>query len=230
MRKLRYVVAAFSLMFLLAGVRARAQASGQLTSVLSQMDAASTKFRSAEANFQWDFYERVTKSTSSQAGTIYFDRKNGKTNMGAKIATPSEKYLSYNDGLLQVFDPKVNTLLKAQAHGNQGQWESFLILGFGASGSDLAKAWNITDQGTETIDGISTVKLDLVSKDPNVQSMFTHITIWVDPARGISLKQMAYTPSDDVRTAIYKNIKYNVKVDAKPYEIKPNGKTSVTTR
>jgi hypothetical protein len=74
---------------------------------------------------------------------------------------------------------------------------------------------------------IETRKLDLVSKDPSVRNTFTHITIWVDPTRAISLKQQFFTPSGDYRTAIYTNIRYNQPVDAKPYAIKTNGKTSV---
>ena len=34
---------------------------GHLDAVLRQMDAASLKFQSAEANFRWDLYERVVK-------------------------------------------------------------------------------------------------------------------------------------------------------------------------
>ena len=46
------------------------------------------------------------------------------------------------------------------------------------------------------------------------------MTIWVDPSRGISLKQSFYMPSGDYRTAVYTDIKYDQKVDEKPYQIK----------
>ena len=209
---------------------AMAQENAHLDGVLKQMDAASVKFHSAEANFKWDFYERVTKSTSSQTGTIYFLRQKNGTEMGAKMVTPGAKLISFKDGVLQVFDPAANTLIRITAHGNQTQYESFLTLGFGGSGSDLLKSWTVTDQGMETVNGVSCAKLDLVSKDPDVKNMFTHVTIWVDLTRGISLKQVFYTPSDDVRTALYTGIKYNVKVDTKSYAIKTNSKTSVTNR
>ncbi len=47
---------------------------GHLDEVLRQMDAASKKFQSAEANFRWDLYERVVKETTTQTGTIYFKK------------------------------------------------------------------------------------------------------------------------------------------------------------
>ncbi len=225
--KLRCVVA-FAVM-MTGGALAQAPAA-HLAGVLSQMDAASAKFQSAEADFQWDFYERVTRSTSTQAGTIFFQKQKSTTEMGAKMTTPGLKFLSFKENGLQIYDPGPNTLLKISTAKNGAQVESFLTLGFGGSGRDLEKAWTIKDLGAETVDGVSTAKLDLVSKDQNVQNMFSHVTVWIDLARDISLRQEFFTPSDDKRTAIYKNIRYNGKVDKKPYEIKTNSKTSVSNR
>ncbi len=206
-------------------------AQGRLDAVLSQMDAASARFQSAEAEFRWNFFERVTRSTSSQTGTNFFQReKGGGTEMGARIVSPGVKLLSYKDGVLQVFDPAANTVIRITAKGNQQQYEGFLTLGFGASGKDLSKNWTIADQGADTVDGVTTEKLDLVAKDPNVKAMFTHVVVWIDPQRGIALKQEFYTPSDDKRTVLNTKIRYNARVDKKAYEIKLNAKTQVTNR
>ena len=69
-----------------------------------------------------------------------------------------------------------------------------------------------------------------MSKDPNARNTFTHVTIWVDPVRGISLKQMFFTPSEDVRTAVYTHIRYNERVDAGKFAIKTDKKTTVDRR
>src|SRR5271155_5960878 len=65
--------------------------AGHLDEVLRQMDAASLKFQSAEASFQWDLYEKVVQQTTTQKGTIYFKKEGGKTVMGAKVTSPSTK-------------------------------------------------------------------------------------------------------------------------------------------
>jgi hypothetical protein len=77
---------------------------------------------------------------------------------------------------------------------------------------------------------VTTTKLNLVSKDPGVRNMFTHIIIWVDPARGISLKQEFFTPSEDTRTTFFTDIRYNQSVNTKPYAIKTDKKTTVDRR
>jgi outer membrane lipoprotein-sorting protein len=199
---------------------------GHLDEVLRQMDAASLKFQAAEADFRWDLYERVVKQTTTQTGTIYFKKQGTTTVMGARIVSPSIKFLEYRDGRLRLFDPGTDHLTIVTSKGNQAQMESFLTLGFGGSGKDLAKAWTIADLGDEMIDGVQTAKLDLVPKDPAVRNNCTHMTIWVDPIRGISLKQSFYMPSEDYRTAVYANIKYNQKVDEKQYQIKTDSKTT----
>ncbi|MGF7180111.1 LolA family protein [Tunturiibacter psychrotolerans] len=200
--------------------------AGHLDEVLRQMDAASLKFQSAEANFQWDLYEKVVQQTTTQKGTIYFKKEAGKTVMGARVTSPSTKILEYRNGVLTLFDPGTDHETIITPKGNQAQMESFLTLGFGGSGKEMAKAWTISDLGDEMVNGVQTAKLDLVPKDPAVRNNCTHMTIWVDPVRGITLKQSFYMPSDDYRTAVYSDIKYNQGVDTKPYQIKTDSKTT----
>ena len=207
---------------------------GDLQTVLHQMDQASAKFKSAEADFRQDMYERVVKETTTQIGTIYFLKNGSPLQMGAKINPPTAKVIEYRNGSLQLFEPGSDHLTVMSAGNNKAQYESFLTLGFGGSGTDLAKAWDIADLGTEQVnDGskmVTTIKLDLVSKDPNVRNMVTHITIWVDPARAISLKQQFFMPSEDQRTTYFTNIRYNQPVNTKPFAIKTDKKTTIDRR
>ena len=226
----RFLVAAT---VILASAAPAQQKPSNLDTVLHQLDVASANFKSAQANFRWDVYQRVVRETTSQCGVIYFERHGDATEMGAKVAPTATqscsgeaaatangtRTLAYKSGELQMFEPGTNHLTILHAGNNQAQYESFLTLGFGGSGRDLAKAWTITDQGTETINGTPTEKLDLVSKDDSVRNMFTHVTIWIDAVRGLSLKQQFFAPNGDTRTATYSNIKLNASINKKPYDI-----------
>ena len=107
---------------------------GHLDEVLRQMDAASLKFQSAEADFRWDLYERVVKETTTQTGSIYFKKEGASTVMGAKIMSPSTKYIEFKNGLLRLFDPGTDHLTTIDATKNKSQVEAFLTVGFGGSG------------------------------------------------------------------------------------------------
>ncbi len=211
-----------------------ADSSKALNAVLAQMDIAAKNFHSAQADFQWDQYERVVDNTDTQTGTISFVRSESSTEMAAQVkmlnGQPNAKDIVYKDGVLQLYQPSIDQMTVIHAGNNQARFESFLTLGFGGSGSDLKKNWQITDQGTEMIDGVKTDKLDLVGKQTSVRSMFDHITIWIDPARAISLKQKFFEPSGDSRTALYRNIRYNKKVPQGVFRIKTTGKTSIVNR
>ena len=220
------VSAIFLAFFLAAGGLQAQPKPGHLDEVLRQMDAASLKFKSAEADFRWDLYEAVVKDTTTQTGKIYFRKDGTSTVMGARTITPSVKIIEFKGGVLRMFDPGVDHLTLVDASRNKAQVESFLTVGFGGSGKDLAKAWTISDLGAESVDGVETAKLDLVPKDPSVRNNCTHIIIWVDPTRGISLKQEFFMPSEDTRTSYYSNIRLNEKIDEKKYAIKTDGKTT----
>ncbi len=212
--------------------------SPQLTYVLKQLDTASAKFQRATADFQWDYYEKIVHDTSTQKGSIYFERDKDATNMGAILVDPNAgpkakpiKVIQYQAGIVQMFDTGVDQLTVLHQSGNQAEIESFLTLGFGGSGTDLARAWNITDLGPETLTDngqpIKVEKLDLVGKDADARKNFTHITVWVDPARAVSLKQIFYTTSGDYRTATYSNIKVNGNVHKDQFAIKKDKNTTV---
>ena len=204
--------------------------SPQLSYVLKQLDTASAKFQRATADFQWDYYEKIVHDTTTQKGSIYFERNKGATDMGAIVVDPNAgpkakpiKVIQYDAGIVQMLDTGVDQLTVIHQTNNQAAIESFLTLGFGGSGTDLARAWNITDMGPETLtDNGQTVKvekLDLVGKDADARKNFTHITVWVDPTRAVSLKQIFFAPSGDNRTATYTNIKLNSPINKKPYAI-----------
>ena len=187
---------------------ARAQ-NADLQKVLSQMDAAAAKFQSAQADLTADQYTAVVQSHDIQKGTVAFRREGKSTQMVMHIKIdndqPSLKDVLYKGTEIDFYQPalKQETILSASA-----EYERYLSLGFGGSGKDLAADWNIAYQGTESIDGVQTAKLDLTPKGAPNQN-FTHITIWIDPQRGLSLRQQIFQNEGDYRIANYSNIKLN---------------------
>lgn len=203
----------------------------RLKTVLAQMDASSAKFRSAEASIQKQQFEKIVNDTTTESGTIYFQRSGGSTQVGARFDPPNAQTVEYKNGVVRLYSAGTNHIDQYSTSGaNQARFETFMTLGFGGSGSDLAKQWTIADQGSEKMsDGsrmVDVEKLDLVSREASVRGNFTHITIWVDLARDLSLKQEFYTPSGDTQTAIYTNIRLNQPIDLKAFAIKCKGKCS----
>jgi outer membrane lipoprotein-sorting protein len=208
-----------------------------LPAILAQMNAASAKFTSAQADLRQELYTKAIHDTETQNGKIYFLRKSGSTQMGmtmlptdATPTTPPAKIVQFKDGKLQVLTTGTGQVDQFAATGkNQATAETMMTLGFGGSGADLQKAWTITDLGSEQMTeagkAVQVEKLDLVSRDANIRSTYSHVTIWVDPVRDVSLKQTSFDASSgDTRTVIYTNIRLNQPVDTAPFSIKCKGK------
>jgi outer membrane lipoprotein-sorting protein len=212
-----------------AGLHAQ---GGDTQKILQQLDAASTKFQSATADFTWDQLQTVVNEHEIQTGTIYIDRKKGTTQVAAYIkqdnGKDAQKTVTFDGSEAKYYVPAIKQVTLIKAGANRSEWESFLTLGLGGSGKDLEANWKVTSQGSETLDGVQVDKLDLVPKQENVANMFSHVTIWIDPLRGISLKQIFYQPGGDMRTVTYKNIRYNTPVAPSVFELKlPKDVTTV---
>ncbi len=185
--------------------------AADIDTILAQMDAASAKFQNAQADFVTDNYIKVVDDHEQQSGTTYFERDADGTQMAALIQKPAKKTVVYKQGVLNYYDPSLDQLNVFSAGNNKAQYESFLTLGFGGSGKDLKAAWEMNDLGPETIDGVATEKLDLRSQQAKDGARIDHITIWVDLNRAVSLKQVFFYLSGDMRTTTFAHIKYNDK-------------------
>ncbi len=210
-------IAAILFAALLSPLLPAQQPTPQLAATLDKLDQASAHFTSAQADFHKVFYNHFLKSDDDQQdGRIYFTREHGATQMGLIITGPQGRTVEFKAGTLRVFNPGPGCFDTVTKPGI----ETYLTLGFGGSGKDLVKAWDITDLGPETLDGTKVEKLELVAKDPAVRANIKKFTLWIDLARGISLKQVLLNPSNDLQTATYTHIRLNEKVDTKPFSFK----------
>jgi outer membrane lipoprotein-sorting protein len=199
--------------------------SAGLERVLTQMDAASRNFKSAEASVVWDQYTKVINESETEKGEIYFRREGGEVQMAADFVEPDKKYVIYSGGKVQVYQPKIDQVSEYNAGKNRGDVESFLVLGFGGSGHDLLKSYDAQFLGMETIGNISAGKLELIPKSARLKNNIARILLWIDPARGVSIQQQFFEPGGDYRLAKYSEIKINEKLPESAFKLKTTGKT-----
>jgi outer membrane lipoprotein-sorting protein len=198
-----------------------------LDAVLKKMDAAAASFRATQADFEWDRYEKVIDEVDDiQSGTIYYRRAGKEIDMMADITKPDKKYVLFRDGKISVYQPKPDQVTVYDAGKNRAEVENYLVLGFGGSGQDLMKSWDVTYLGPETIGGIATAKLKLVPKSEKVRGTFAQILLWIDD-RGLSVQQQLFEPQGDYRLAKYSNIRTKDKLPDEVFKLKTTGKTQI---
>jgi len=197
-----------------------------LQQVLQQLDHTAANFHTTQTNFVWSQYTKIVDEIDVQKGTVYFRRSGSQVEMAAEINDPEPpKYVLFTDSKIQVYQPKIDQVTEYNTGKDRAAFEGFLVLGFGGSGQDMLKTFDLTYIGTEKVDGIDTAKLDLVPKSEKVRNTFNHIWLWIDPARGVSLRQQLFAPGGDYRLASYSDIKLNEKIPDGAFKLKTTGKT-----
>ncbi len=198
-----------------------------LERVLNSMDRVSQSFRSVQADFVWDQFTKVVNETDKQSGTIYF-RRAGKDEieMAADVKAPASKYVLFSKGTVKLYEPGIDRVTEYNVSKN-ADFQSFLVLGFGGSGHGMLKNFDVKYGGSEDVMGVNAAKLILTPKQQKVQSTFSQIILWIDPARGISVQQQFFSPDGDYRLAKYSNIVPDKNIPDNVFKIKTTGKTQI---
>jgi outer membrane lipoprotein-sorting protein len=205
----------------------KTEAGGDLKSVLGQMNAAAANFKSAEADFDWDQFQKVVEEHDIQKGQIYLRRTKSGVDAAVNVVFPQPKQVVFQNGELKFYEPKIDQLTVRKVGNNRAEVESFMSLGFGARGDDLEKNYDVKMDGWEAVDGVKTAKLDLTPKSEKIKASINRVLLWIDPQQNISLKQQFFEPSGDYRLTHYRNIKVNGKVPDDVFRIKATSKTTV---
>jgi outer membrane lipoprotein-sorting protein len=226
---------AFGGFCLSTSVQAKPADNANLDAVLKKMDAVAADFHTLQADFEWDTYEKVIDEIDDyQTGTISY-RRNGKNiEMMAAVKMeggsldklkPVPKYVLLSEGKIRVYQPKADQVTEYDLGKNRSDFETYLVLGFGGSGQDLLKAFDVTYVGPETVNGVATAKLQLDPKSEKVRNTYKQILLWIDLDRGISVQQQFIGPQGDYRLAKYSSIRMKEKIGDDVFKLKTTGKT-----
>jgi outer membrane lipoprotein-sorting protein len=214
--------------------------SSPLTAVLKKMDATAAGFRTAQAEFEWDLYEKVIDEVDDiQTGTIFYRRSGKEIEMMADVKMagsdikklkPEPKFVLFSQGKIRMYQPKPDQVTEFDLGKNRGDLETYVVLGFGGSGQELVKTFDVRYAGPETINGIATAKLELIPKSEKVRNTYKQIFLWIDLERGISVQQQAFQPDGNYRLAKYSEIQVNgKKIPDDVFKLKTTGKTQTIT-
>jgi outer membrane lipoprotein-sorting protein len=223
---------------LLAAVLAMAQTApaaqkpagaGDLNSVLAKMNANAGNFKSAQADFEFETYQKVVDEKDVQKGQIYFRRNSKGVDAAFNITSPAPKQVVYlgKDGKLLIYEPRIDQVTERDVGKSKTDVEAFLSLGFGARGDDLEKSYEVTLGGWEPVEGVNTARLELVPKNEKLRQTYNKIILWIDPERDVLLQQKFIEPSGDYRSARYSNMKLNSRLPEDAFKLKTTGNTKV---
>lgn len=207
-------------------------AADDLQTVLRKLDKSSANFRTSSADFEFDTVTTMPiYDKDVQKGVVYYMRNPRNSAMAAHIeqvngrAVP--KVVVSSGGTIKLYEKLINQVTVLTKFS---QYQSWFMLGFGASGKELEDKWNIKYLGTEKIDGITTDKLEMTAKDPVVRKNIVRLTLWMDSDRGVSVQQLFDQGQGQSRTCRYTNIKVNQKLPSDAFTFKTDKHTRSITQ
>jgi outer membrane lipoprotein-sorting protein len=200
----------------------RALPAETLQAVLARMDEAAAQFHSMSSDLTMVSHTAILDDNTTEKGTIQMQKaKNGTE---ALIDFPGERTIGFSDKTVQLYFPKLNLVNIYKMGKRAGLLDQYLLLGFGTSGKDLTKAYDVQLAGTEQVNSQPASKLLLLPRDPGLKQNISKVEIWIPIDSGNPVQQKFYNPNENFRLITYTNFKLNPSLGPLKLKAPPNAK------
>jgi outer membrane lipoprotein-sorting protein len=222
------------LLCLFALTAGRAAPGDSLQELKTRMDKAAMEFKAMTAHVTWKTHVDSIDDNSIETGNVTMMKvQPGEVRALVEFIEPDRKLVHLEKTSLQIYYPKIKTR-QVWDLGDQGeQVEQFVMIGFGTSGTSLAKDYDMTVLGTETVKGqqpVPAIRLQLIPKSGKAREMIKKLELWI-PTQGdpYPIQEKISQSSGDYRLVIYSALKINplLKQDAVQLKLPPGVKTEV---
>lgn len=193
-------------------VAGSASLSGQsLADAFGKMDKSAVGFKTMMADVRQTAHTAVVNDDSTESGTIRLKRvKAGETHILVDFTTPDAKTVSIAGGLVSIYLPKAKSAHIYDLRNKRSVLEQGMLLGFGASSSDIKVAYEVSYVGQEAVAGQASAHIRLVPKSKEVLQNLRSAELWISDALGVPVQQKFMTSgTGDYTLMQYTNIRIN---------------------
>ncbi len=170
-----------------------------LDAILTQLDRSAKNFHSLSADVERTKVTVVVNDRSTESGTLLV--RGDK--MLLQMSAPDSRTILRNGDNIYVYTPGLNQVEEYNLGKNRDLADEFLLLGFGTSGNELRKGFQIKYAGEDTIGGKKDALLDLTPRSAAVLKQFSKIQIWLDEATWLPDQQQFTENGGDYLTIRY---------------------------
>jgi outer membrane lipoprotein-sorting protein len=218
----------FVVCLFLAALVPMAAADNDVQQVLARMDKAASEFKSMTAQVAYVTHTDVLNEDDKESGTVTMKKvQPGEVQGLVDFTAPDRKTITYEKRRVQVYLPKIKTVQVYDLAKQGEQLDQFLRIGFGTSGSELAKDYDVSVLGTETTKGPAAIHLQLTPRDSSARQYVQKLELWI-PVQGdpYPLREKIIEPSRDYRLVVYSDLKINppLQTDALQLKLPPGVK------
>jgi outer membrane lipoprotein-sorting protein len=215
---------AFTILLFL--IKLSAAPDGPKATILARMDKAAIKFKNMTARVTNLVHTDVISDDSTETGTVVMQKVGaGEVRGLINFLTPDKRSVSFENRKLSLYYPKINTVQEFDLGKHGEQLDQFLMIGFGTSGTALAKDYDVSVLRTATVkgfEGIQTIRLLLIPKTAEARLYVRQVELWI-PETGdpYPVQEKISAPSGDYRVITYTELKTNQPLPPGALQLKP---------
>jgi outer membrane lipoprotein-sorting protein len=204
------------------------QADQELQKIFNQMDGTVKNFRNFTASFTQKKYTAVLQEFDTPAkGDFYYARaKDGSALLRKEETSPGKSVLTIKNGVATFYQPNIK---QAQIYnlGKNKDKAEYLAIGISQSPAKLQENFNVSYQGSETVNGKPCSILLLKPKNPKEAAYFALITVWFSKTNGIPLRNKMQEPNGDYLLIDFFGEKLNTNIPGSKFDPNLAGGTEI---
>jgi outer membrane lipoprotein-sorting protein len=190
---------------------ALASGSDDTQQVLARMDKAANDFKSMTAHVTYVTHTEVLNENDAETGSVTMKKVHAGEVQGlVDFTSPDRKTIAFEKRSVREYLPKIKTVQVFDLAKHGEQLDKFLMIGFGTSGSELAKDYDVTVLGTDNSQGQPAIHLQLIPKAADARRYVQKLELWV-PEQGdpYPFHEKILEPSGDYRLVTYSDLTIN---------------------
>ena len=197
------------------------RAAPPLQDVIGRMDDAAESWRGMRSEVTWTRYRSLVDEETVESGRIAVRRlRSGSVEMLLEFLVPTRYFLKVSGTKVEIYKPRIKTVEEYNLSKSKDALENALLIGFGASGTYLAEAYEISVEGDLEVAGQQTVHLDLRPLDPSGSVNNRRLEMWVSKAfwQPVQLKLYERNPKD-YRLYTYAEVEINPAFESQEFKL-----------
>jgi len=179
-----------------------------LPQVLALLDQTGPAFRDMTATLVRTDYTPVLNETEVQRGVVRLKRTGPREiRMLVEFKEPDPQVIAFERNEAQKYYPKLQLVEIYDLGKYRSLKDQFLLLGFGVTGKELQKNYEVRVAGAEQVAGQQTTRLELIPRSKDAQEVLKKAELWITSA-GYPAQQRIYTTSVEY-TFTYSDVRLN---------------------
>ena len=162
----------------------------ELGNAFARLDKTAQQFKSVGAAINRDVHTAVINDDARDSGTLWARReKSHGLRMRIDFSAPDAKAVAIDGSDVRIYYPKLKTVQIYDIGAKRDLVEQFLLLGFGASSSELKDHYDVSLAGQEPIGGENAWHLVLIPKSAEALKNLNKAELWISESTGLPVQQ-----------------------------------------